>query len=59
MESVGPEWGEVDEDGGLRVLSPSGASGCPLVAVARDHASARRLADRPSISALVVISGSC
>lgn len=53
---MGLTWGEVDEDGSLHVLSPSGASGCPLIAVARDHVSARRLADSVDQCSLVIIS---
>lgn len=54
--SDGLPWGRVDEDGELELVHPPGAAGEPLIAVARDHVSARRLAARFPPGSLLFIS---
>ncbi len=54
--SDGLPWGRVDEDGEVELLHPAGAAGEPLIAVARDHISARRLAARYPQGSLLFIS---
>jgi hypothetical protein len=53
----GLPWGEIDEEGAIRILSPAGASGSPLIALARDHASAKRFTATRPPGSLAVISG--
>jgi hypothetical protein len=52
----GLPWGIVTDDGELELVRPTGASGTPVIAVARDHSSARRLAARFEPRSLVVVS---
>jgi len=54
--SDGLPWGDVDEEGEVRLLSPHGAYGTPLIVVARDHLSARRLAAGHPANSICVIS---
>lgn len=42
----GLPWGRLNDDGDIELLHPPDASGQALIAVARDHISARRLAER-------------
>lgn|GEM_PF-989940 len=52
----GLPWGIVTDDGELELFRPTGASGIPVIAVARDHSSARRLAVRFEPRSLVIVS---
>ena len=52
----GLPWGSVEEGGELELLQPEAASGEPLVALARDHISARRLAAKFPPKSLIFIS---
>lgn len=52
----GLPWGIVTDDGELELVRPPGASGTPVIAVARDHSSARRLAMRFEPRSLVFVS---
>lgn len=52
----GLPWGEIDDEGVPRVVSPPNANGLPVIAVARDHISARRFAANCAPGTLTVIS---
>ena len=54
--SDGLPWGDMDEEGELRILNPAGSFGMPLVAVARDHLSVKRFAAARSARSLIVVS---
>ena len=54
--ATGLPWGRVDDSGDFELLQPQAASGQPLIAVARDHVSARRLADRYEPGSLLIVS---
>jgi len=52
----GLPWGIVTDSGELELVRPHRASGTPVIAVARDHTSARRLAARFEPRSLVIVS---
>lgn len=52
----GLPWGIVTDDGELELIRPHAASGQPVIAIARDHSSAKRLASRFAPRTLIIVS---